>query len=157
MLHIKPKVKKIMLLSSILIFGCPAYAAVNTNYQFGQTVTIEQESVVLPITNHAIILNPEIDAISANDPRIKTVIDYAKSNEGLGVTVVFANAENLRYVKKINQMFTANGVFATEPQLTKGKNIMEFNLVKIYVIKNHSVINGSGNVQKSAKPKNLDD
>jgi hypothetical protein len=113
----------------------PTTAAINNSYQYGQVEV--GESLIIPITNNAITLNPAIDAVTPRDPRIKTVIDYAKKN-GKGVSVVFCNTENLRYVKKLNEMFTANGVFATPPQLTKSKNMMEFNLVKVYVIENQN-------------------
>lgn len=147
---------RLLLLTNLLSVSCPAFAVVNPNYQFGQPAVINEESVVLPITNHAIVLNPELDAINSNDPRIKAVINYVKTN-GMGVTVLFSNPDNLRYVKKVNQMFTTNGVFATEPQLTKSKNIMDFNLVNVYVIKNPGVIVESSIVQKSFKSQNLDD
>lgn len=149
----KAKLNKLIFLTSIAVLGVKAFAGINSSYQFGQPVTINEESVVIPITNNAIVLNPEIDAIDSKDPRIKAVINYVKSN-GMGVTIVFANPENLRYVKKCNQMFAANGVYATEPQLTKNKNIMDFNLVKIYVIKNPNVVVESSNVQKPPKLKN---
>lgn len=131
----RTKFKTFTAIAFLTTLSYPALAAVNTNYQYGRVEV--GESVVIPITNNAITLNPAIDAINARDPRIKTVIDYAKKN-GKGVSVVFCNAENLRYVKKLNEMFAANEVFATPPQLTKSKNMMDFNLVKVYVIEDQN-------------------
>lgn len=129
------KLKALVAGLAFISLSYPTLAAINNSYQYGQVEV--GESLIIPITNNAITLNPAIDAISPRDPRIKTVIDYAQKN-GKGVSVVFCNTENLRYVKKLNEMFTANGVFATPPQLTKSKNMMEFNLVKVYVIENQN-------------------
>lgn len=129
---------KLKALTAGIVFisvSSPALAAINNTYQYGQVEV--GESLIIPISNNAITLNPAIDAINPRDPRIKTVIDYAKKN-GKGVSVVFCNTENLRYVKKLNEMFAANGVFATPPQLTKSKNMMDFNLVRVYVIENQN-------------------
>lgn len=150
--------KALVLISSLFACSYMAIASVNTSYQVGSSINVDNESVVLPISNHSITLNPEIDAINPNDPRIKTVIDFVKSNNGMGVSVLFSNSENLRYVKKLNQMFAANGVYATEPQLTKSKNIMDFDLVKIYVIKYPGMLLESSNfVKKSTNPTKLAD
>lgn len=126
------------LLASIMSVGflSIANASIDTRYQYGAVDL--GESVVLPITNAAITLNPEIDAVNPRDPRIKTVIDYVKMN-GKGVSIVFFNPENLRYVKKLNEMFNLNGVYATQPQLSNNKNMMYFNQVRIYVIENHNL------------------
>jgi hypothetical protein len=152
------KTKSLLLIAGFAAYCYPAMASVNTRFQVGQTINVDNESVVLPISNHSISLNPEIDAINPNDPRIKTVIEFVKSNNGMGVSVLFSNSENLRYVKKLNQMFAANGVYATEPQLTKSKNAIDFDLVKIYVIKySGMLLESSSYVKKSTNPTKLAD
>lgn len=152
------KTKTLLLIASFATSCYSAMASVNTSFQVGQTINVDNESVVLPISNHSISLNPEIDAINPNDPRIKTVIEFVKSNNGMGVSVLFSNSENLRYVKKLNQMFAANGVYVTEPQLTKSKNAIDFDLVKIYVIKYPGMLlESSSYVKKSTNPTKLAD
>lgn len=129
------KTKLSMLLLSSL-FAIEAQAAINSNYQYGQ-VTVTAESTTIPITNDAIILNPAIDSTNPRDPRIKTLIDYVRL-KGKGVSVVFYNPDNYRFATKLNEMFSANGIYATDPQLAKSKNMMEYNLVKIYAIENQN-------------------
>lgn len=95
-------------------------------------------SKVQMITNDSIILNPSIDDIDVTDPRIKSIIDYTKAN-GKGVSIIFFNEENLRYVKKVNEMFKTNRIHTDPPQLAKTINLADYNLIKIYVIKeNHN-------------------
>jgi len=89
---------------------------------------------IQPITNDAVTLNPNIDAIDQSDPRIKSVIEYVKTS-GNGVSILFFNTDNLRYVKKVNQLFEDNHILTDPPQLAKTRNLVDFNLVKIYVIK----------------------
>lgn len=129
---------KLLLISMVTSLGClsAANASIDTRFQYGAVEL--GESVVLPITNAAITLNPDVDVVNPRDPRIKTVIDYVKMN-GKGVSIVFFNPENLRYVKKLNEMFSLNWVYATQPQLSNNKNMMYFNQVKIYVIENHNL------------------
>lgn len=152
------KSKTILLMSLITLLSYKISASVNTKFQIGQTINVDNESIILPISNHSIVLNPKIDAINPNDPRLKTVIDFIKSHNGMGVSIVFSNAENLRYVKKLNQMFATNRIYATDPQLTKSKNIIDFDLVKIYVIKYPGMLLESSNiVKKSTNPTKLVD
>lgn len=117
-----------------------SFAAINTQYQYGNPPVIE--SSVLPISNNPIILNPALDDIDANDPKIKSIINYTKTN-GLGVSVVFFNPENLRFAKQINAMFNANGIKTTNPQMAASKNKMDFNLVQIYAIKDKNKLSES--------------
>lgn len=95
---------------------------------------IDSITKIQAISNDAVTLNPKIDAIDQSDPRIKSVIEYVKTN-GNGISILFFNTNNLRYVKKVNQLFEDNHIFTDAPQLAKTKNLVDFNLVKIYVIK----------------------
>lgn len=120
------------------VYASIANAGINNNYQYTLFINNESVTKTQPLTSDPITLNPDIDEIKASDPRIKSVMDYVKKN-GIGVSVVFFNPDNLRYVRKVNELFQANHIFTDPPQLTKTKNLVDFNLVKIYVIedKNH--------------------
>lgn len=143
------KTKLSMLLLSSL-FAIEAQAAINSNYQYGQVTVTTAESTTIPITNEAITLNPAIDSTNPRDPRIKTLIDYVRL-KGKGVSVVFYNPDNYRFATKLNEMFSANGIYATDPQLAKSKNMMEYNLVKIYAIENQNNKLESNSIQKYKK------
>lgn len=139
---------KPILLISTLLLSVSSYATVNASYQYGTSKAMDiAESSIIPITNDAVTLNPEIDEIDVNDPRIKSILDYVHS-QGLGVSVVLFNSENLRYAKKLNDLFNKNHVYTTQPQMAKSKNRMDFNLVKIYVIRDKTVKIESTNLTK---------
>lgn len=143
----KPTFKSVLLISLFVGLNA-ANATINTNYQYGTSKAIgSPESAVIAVTNEPITLNPELDEIDVNDPRIKSVIDYVH-RQGLGVSVVFFNSENLRYAKKVNEMFNKNHVYTTLPQMAQSKNRMDFNLVKIYVIQDKTVKLESTNLTK---------
>lgn len=134
----------------LLIFN--TYASISKTYQYtSYTNTSESTTKTQLITNDPIVLNPEIDEITASDPRIDSVIEYAKLN-GTGVSVMFFNPDNLRYVKKVNEMFQANHIYTDPPQLSKTNNLLEFNLIKIYVIKDKSHVSTTKPAASSVKP-----
>jgi hypothetical protein len=134
--------------SILAITTFSAYASITNNYQYTLFVTANESAIkIQPVTNDPIVLNPDIDEIKASDPRIKSVIEYVKK-DGIGISIIFFNPNNLRYVKKVNELFQANHIFTDLPQLTKTKNLVDFNLVKIYVIKDKSHVNES----KPAEP-----
>ena len=78
-------------------------------------------------------------------------MEYVKKN-GIGVSVVFFNPDNLRYVRKVNELFQANHIFTDPPQLTKTKNLVDFNLVKIYVIEDKSHVSETKAATHTAQP-----
>lgn len=127
-------------LLSILAFSIyvgAANAGINNNYQYTAFIDNESTTKTQLLTSDPITLNPVIDEIKASDPRIKSVMEYAKKS-GTGVSVIFFNPDNLRYVKKVNELFQTNHIFTDPPQLTNTKNLVDFNLIKIYVIEDKS-------------------
>jgi hypothetical protein len=97
------------------------------------------DSAVISISNNFITINPVFDNPNANDPGIKAIINYVKHN-GKGVLLVLANPNNLRFAKQVNQMFNDNGIPTAAPQLAKNYNELDFNLIKIYVVKQNKKI-----------------
>lgn len=129
------KIMKKLILTSIFLSNIiivNADARMSSVYQRPLSID-EAISKIQPITNDAITLDPDIDEVKTSDPRIKSVMDYAKHN-GSGVSIVFFNTNNLRYVKQVKQMFKENNIFTDKPQLGKTNNLLDFNLIKIYVI-----------------------
>lgn len=116
----------------LLSLGFNADARINTNYQSNRLVN--NPLTVQAISNDAITLNTRIDDIDISDPRIKSVIDYVKTN-GNGISVVFFAPDNLRYVKKVNKLFQQNNIFTDTLQLATPKHLIDLDLIKIYIIK----------------------
>ena len=133
------------------VYASMANAGINNNYQYTLFVDNESTTKTQPLTSDPITLNPDIDEIKTSDPRIKSVMEYVKKN-GIGVSVVFFNPDNLRYVKKVNELFQANHIFTDPPQLTKTKNLVDFNLVKIYVIEDKSHVSESKAATSTVQP-----
>lgn len=137
--------KLIVTITVLMTILFNANASINNIYQHGSFNPSNAIDKTQAITNDAISLNSAIDDLSTSDPRIKSVIEYVKAN-GYGVSIIFFNKENLRYVKQVNELFTANDIFTDPPELAKSKNLVNFNLIEIYVIKEKH------NVNKSTKP-----
>ncbi|MCX8515051.1 MAG: hypothetical protein ORN24_05725 [Burkholderiales bacterium] len=133
------------------VYTIIANATMSNSYQYNLFKNSESTTKIQMLTSDPITLNPDIDEIKPSDPRIKSVMEYVKKN-GIGVSVVFFNSENLRYVKKINELFQANYIFTDPPQLTKTKNMVDFNLVKIYVIEDKSHVYESKTATSPAQP-----
>lgn len=133
--------KKLILVNTLLIsLACNAYARGYSMYHSQLPTHPDAISKVQTITNYPVTLNPAIDEISTSDPRIKSVIDYARVH-GRGVSIVFFNIDNLRYVKKVNALFKQNLIPTEEPQLAKTQNSVDDNLIEIYVIKESNNVN----------------
>lgn len=84
------------------------------------------------LTIEPVTLNPAIDDIQQLDPRLKTVIMYAHY-EQTDVKVVYFTPANKRYADKVVSLFKSNKVNSVSATLQKSSNLMDQNLVKIYM------------------------
>ena len=94
------------------------------------------------LTIEPVTLNPAIDDIQQLDPRLKTVIMYAHY-EQTDVKVVYFSTSTKRYASKVVALFKSNKVNSVTAAQQKSSNLMDQNLVKIYMKGTNDVESGT--------------
>ncbi len=108
-----------------------------------QTSKYQTESVPLvQFTNNAtkdpIILNTQVDDIQQLDPRLKSVIMYAHY-ESIPVHINYFSSSSQRYATKVLELFKSNMVNSVNLTLVSSNNLIDNNLIKIYLEESNSV------------------
>lgn len=112
----------------LALFSSYCMADISTKYQ-------SSAPAVAPYfkpTIKPLVLNPSIDDIQQMDPRIKTIIMYARYKEST-VRIVYFNSNNLRYANKVADLFKNNkikSIFVIKAQAT---NLLNQNQVNVYL------------------------
>jgi hypothetical protein len=83
-------------------------------------------------TKQAIILNTQIDDIRQLDPRLKSILMYAHYESSI-VHIYYYSTDSRRYAAKLLELFEANKVNAINTEMISSCNLMEKNLIKIYL------------------------
>lgn len=90
-------------------------------------------------TKQAIVLNTQVDDIQQLDPRLKSIIMYAHFKP-TPVYIYYFSEDSKRYTMKLLDLFRANKVNSVFAQSMPSTNLMEHNLVKIYLGESQNVL-----------------
>jgi hypothetical protein len=90
-------------------------------------------------TKQAIVLNTQIDDIQQLDPRLKSIIMYAHYKP-TPVYIYYFSEDSKRYTMKLLNLFKANKVNSVFVQSILSTNLIEHNLIKIYLGESQNVL-----------------
>lgn len=117
----------------LIICICNTFVHAVTNDKFGNESSIAKENNKnYALTKQAIVLNTQIDDIQQLDPRLKSIIMYAHY-EAYPVHIYYYSEDNKRYVTKLLELFKANKVNFVTAEIILSTNLVERNLIKIYL------------------------
>ncbi|MCC2624358.1 MAG: hypothetical protein K0R14_231 [Burkholderiales bacterium] len=90
-------------------------------------------------TKQAIILNTQIDDIQQLDPRLKSIIMYVHYKP-TPVYIYYFSEDSKRYTMKLLDLFKVNKVNSVFIQGSLSTNLIEHNLIKIYLGESQNVL-----------------
>ena len=127
---------KILLLICLLPVAI-ANAVVSDRFQMDSSAPKSN----IKVTKDPIVFNPKVDDLAQLDPRVKSVITYARLSN-LTVYIELYSPDNAYYAKQLKNQFINSKVSVIGPKLIKSVNLVNQGLIRVYLLDNEGESDG---------------